>query len=309
MGGANISSTSKDVGLGFNNPALLNASMHTQLNTSFNFLYAGIHGYHLSMGYHHAKLKTDFAWGMTYYDYGTIAQTDASGNQFGNFRPVDWVMQLSASHSYLEKWHYGMTMKFINSDYGLYRSNGIAFDAGLLYHDTAHLFSASVVARNMGFQLKKYDGAVADDLPFDLSAGFTKKLAGAPFSFSLTAVKIHQYNIRYNDTVFNNENGIIASKGLGKVADHLVLSSSIYLGDRIECIVGYNFLRRRELNTGNSGNGLNGFSAGLAADLGKFTVTYARSYYQSNRAMNQFGLHLILNKLTGLGRFGQRIGW
>jgi len=27
-----------------------------------------------------------------------------------------------------------------------------------LYNDTVHLFSASVLARNMGFQLKKYDG-------------------------------------------------------------------------------------------------------------------------------------------------------
>jgi len=52
-----------------------------------------------------------------------------------------------------------------------------------LYNDTVHLFSASVLARNMGFQLKKYDGATADDLPFDLELGITKRLVHAPFGF------------------------------------------------------------------------------------------------------------------------------
>ena len=272
-----------------------------------------VNGYHLSIGYHQPKLNTNFAWGLTYYDYGNTTQTDAAGNIYGTFRPTDWVMQVSASHSYLQKWNYGMTLKFISSNYGLYRSNGIAADAGLLYRDTAHLFSASVLAKNMGFQLKKYNGTLADELPFDLEIGITQKLAHAPFGFSLSALKMHQYNIRYNDTLFNNENGFRNAPGgtftLGKLVDHLVLAATIDAGDRVELMAGYNFLRRRELNISNTGNGLNGFSLGAAVDLGKFSVSYARAYYQNNTAMNQFGLHLTLNKYTGLGKFGERIGW
>ena len=136
--------------------------MHTQVQAVFNSFYAGINAYHLSFGYHHEKLKTNFAWGINYIDYGKINETDAAGNMYGLLNPKDWVMQLSASRTYLEKWNYGATVKFISSEYGMYSSNGIAMDVGLNYSDTTNLFSASLVAKNMGYQLKKYAGTEAD---------------------------------------------------------------------------------------------------------------------------------------------------
>jgi hypothetical protein len=156
LGGVNVSQTSKDVGMAFNNPALLLPSMHTQMNAVFNNFYAGINAWHLSLGYHHPKLNTNFLWGLQYISYGSLQETDASGNIFGTLHPIDWVMQLSASRSYLEKWNYGASLKFINSNYGQYHSNGIAGDIGVLFHDTSHLFSASDFEKNIGFQLKKY---------------------------------------------------------------------------------------------------------------------------------------------------------
>ena len=119
LGGTNVSVTSNDVGLAFNNPALLKKEMHTQVNAVFNSMYAGINAYHLSFGYHHQKLKTNFGWGLTFYDYGKIAETDASGNIFGEITPSDWVMQVSASRKYLDKWNYGASLKFISSNYGI----------------------------------------------------------------------------------------------------------------------------------------------------------------------------------------------
>ena len=176
MGGVNVSVPSNDVGLAFNNPALLKKDMHTQMNAVFNSFYAGINTYHLSVAYRHEKLKTNFGWGLTYFDYGKIAETDPSGNMLGSVYPTDWVMQVSASRSYLEKWNYGASFKFISSNYGVYSSNGIAMDVGVSYTDTTNLFSASIVAKNMGYQLKKYAGTEADELPFDLQAGITKKI-------------------------------------------------------------------------------------------------------------------------------------
>lgn len=313
LGGVNISTISDDVGLVFNNPALLKPSMHTQMNAVFNNFYGGIKVYHLSFGYHHQQLNTNFSWGLNYFNYGNTMQTDPSGNEMGTFRPVDWVMQVSASRKYLEKWNYGITVKFIKSDYGQFRSSGIAADAGLLFHDTANLFSASVVAKNMGTQLKQYNGSSADDMPFDLQIGITKRLAKAPFSFSLTAQRIHQFDILYNDTLFNNENGFENTNQkrftLDKLINHLIIGATTYVGDRLELQAGYNFLRRKELNIGGISNGLNGFSIGAGVLFGKLQVRYARAYYQSNTAYNQFGLNMQLNQYFGLGNFGKRIGW
>lgn len=313
LGGVNISQPSNDVGLVFNNPALLKPSMHSQMNAVFNHFYSSINVYHLSLGYHHPKLNTNFSWGLNFFSYGNTPETDASGNILGKFRATDWVMQVSASRSYLDKWNYGATLKFISSNYGQYRSNGLAMDAGLLFTDTAKLFSASVVAKNMGFQLKKYNGSSADDIPFDLQIGFTKRLKGAPFSFSLTAQRLHQFDTRYNDTAFNNENGFDNGStkrfSFDKLLDHFVLASTAHLGEKLEIMAGYNFLRRKELNIGNAGNGLNGFSIGCGVLLGKIQIRYARAYYQDGSAYDQLGLNLKLNEYFGLGKFGERIGW
>ena len=313
LGGVNVSQTSDDVGLVFNNPALLKPSMHTQMNAVFNNFYGGIKVYHLSLGYRNEKLNTNFSWGLNYFGYGNTSETDASGNVLGKFRPTDWVMQVSASRSYMEHWNYGATLKFISSNYGQYNSNGLAIDIGVLFNDSSKLFSASIVAKNMGTQLKKYDGTDPDDLPFDLQIGITKRLAKAPFGFSITAQRLHQFNINYNDTSFNNENGFENSSSkkisFDKLLNHVVLATTIYPGNHLEVMAGYNFLRRKELNIGNAANGLNGFSLGVGVLLGKLQIRYARAYYQSNTAFNQLGLNMKLNDYFGLGKFGEKIGW
>jgi len=313
LGGINTSHISNDVGLAFNNPALLKPSMHSQLNAVFNGLYNGISAYHLSLGYHHEKLNTNFGWGIHFINYGSIQETDASGNIYGSLHPVDWVMQVSASRSYLEKWNYGATLKYISSNYGQYRSSGIAVDVGLLYHDTSALFSASILAKNMGTQLKTYEGTDPDDLPFDLQLGVSKRLENSPFGFSLTAHHLHQFDIRYNDADFNEVNGFPNGSNkkftFDKLFRHVVVAANVYLADKVELTAGYNYLRRKELNIGNTGNGLNGFSMGAALILPKLQVRIARSQYQRNTAYTQFGLSLALNQYMGLGKFGKKIGW
>lgn len=310
LGSINTSQVSNDVGLAFNNPALLQPSMHSQMNAVFNGFYSGISSYHLSLGYHSQKLNTNFLWGVNYLNYGSTQQTDAAGNLLGTFRPTDWVMQVSASRSYLDKWNYGASLKFISSNYGQYRSNGVAVDVGVLYHDTASLFSASLLARNMGTQLKKYDGTDPGDLPFDLQVGITKRLANAPFGFSVTAHHLHRFDIAYKDTLFNNENGFENGGGTAdKLFRHFVFATTVYLGDKVEVTAGYNHLRRQELNIGKGGNGLNGFSLGAALILDKLQVRYSRAHYQNNSGYNQFGLNMVLNKYFGLGKWGEKIGW
>lgn len=313
LGGVNITQPSPDVGLAFNNPAQWHPAMHTQLNTVFNSHYAGIKVYHLSMGYRQEQLKTNFTGGLRYFDYGSSTQTDAAGNILGTFRPLDWMVQVTASRAYLQRWQYGLGLKYIHSAYGPFRSSAVAADIGVLYKDTAKLIYASVLARNMGMQLQVYPGAGAEDMPFDLQIGVTKRLAQAPFAISLTGQRMHRLDIRYEDTLFNNDNGFPNSSRkkwtAGKMLDHLVLGATVYFGDRVEFQAGYNFLRRRELNIGNEGNGLNGLSLGAGVRLGKLDIRYARSYYQAGTAYHQFGLNLSLREYFGLGRFGQRIGW
>jgi hypothetical protein len=298
LGGMNISNISNDIGLSFNNPALLRPQMHLQLSTVFNAMFAGIKNYHVMVGYRKENLQTNFALGVHYLDYGSIPQTDAAGNILGTFRPGDYVIQLSASRKYADRWNYGATVKFIHSNYGLYRSNGIAMDVGVTYFDSSNYLQVSMTAKNMGSQLRKYQGSNGDEIPFDLLIGITKRLQNAPVQFSLTGHHLHQFDISYNDTAFNN--AATARKGftLDKLIRHLVFAGQLYPGEKLEITAAYNHLRRTELNIANASNGINGFSLGVGVLFRKIQLRYARAYYQNNRAYNHFGLNLQLDEFT-----------
>ena len=300
LGGINNSVITDDAGPAFNNPALLRPSMHLQLNTSFNSLYAGIDNYCLWMPFYSSRWQTTFAGGVNYFDYGHVTQTDAAGNILGDLHPVDYAVQVSAGRQYEKRWFYGASLKFIHSAYGLYRSSGAALDIGINYYDSANLFQIGLTARNMGLQFQAYPGTSPGDLPFDCSIGITKRLAKAPFQFSFTAHHLQQFNTRYNDTAFNNDNGFDQNdKGsrftIDKLFRHFIFAAQILPEDRVEITVAYNYIMRKELNIGNAGNGLTGFSCGLGVLLKKWQLRYAKSFYQNNTGYNQFGLNLRLN--------------
>ena len=301
-GSVNVSYRTDDAGLAVNNPALLQPALHSMAGVAFNGFPAGINTYSLTGAYHHQSLETTFGGQLYFLDYGAVPQTDPAGNESGQFRPVDFVIQMAAARQYLLKWNYGASVKLIHSRYGQYRSTVLALDVGLHYADSVSGIDAGFTAKNMGAQIKKY-GTEGEDLPFDLQIGVTKKLANAPFAFSANAQQLHRFNILYNDTSFNNENRFDERGGFfNKLLNHFVIASHIYIGDHIEATVGYNHLRRSELNLAESANGLNGFSMGVRVRFSGLQFMYARSQYQSNLAYNQVGLNLKLNQLVGLGK-------
>jgi hypothetical protein len=313
LGGINVTNQSNDLSLAFSNPSQLDSAMHTQMVANFNSLAAGINNAHFMLAYRHPKLQTNFAVGILYFDYGSTQQTDASGNIEGVYRPRDYVVQLTASREYLNRWKYGITVKFLASNYGMYRSSAMAADVGVMYRDTANFLQASVVAVNMGGQLKRYNPAEPEELPFDLQAGISKRLAKAPIRFSLTAHHLNRFDILYNDTLFNNDNGFenASSKKFtfDKLFQHFIFSTQVLIGERVELTAAYNVLRGKELKLANGGNGLTGFSLGAGVLFSKLQLRYARTHFQNNTAYNQIGLTMPLNQSFGLGSWGEKVGW
>jgi hypothetical protein len=297
-GGVNISYKG-EIGATAANPALLQQDVTRQIQSSFNAYIAGTKAYSLTGAFYSEKLATTFGGHVHFLDYGTLPQTDDAGNTMGQFRPIDYVVQASAARQYLQKWTYGLSLKFIRSSYGQYRSAAIAADVGLHYQDSARLFSAGFVVRNMGAQLTTYSGE-KEELPFDLQVGVTKRLANAPIGFSVTAQHLQTFNLLYNDTVFNRDNNLTPpTTAINKVLTHFILATHIYAGQHLEATVGYNFLKRRELSIDAAANGFTGFSAGLRIRFNKLQIIYARSGYQRGVAANLIGVTIHLDKLLG----------
>ena len=306
MGGINLSEDRKDIGMAFENPAQLDPAMAGQLATGFNTGLADIQSYMAMAGWRADHIHTRFAGGILYLNYGTIVQTDASGNVLGQVRPRDWVAQISASRSYGSRWNYGASIKWIQSSLGSYRANGVAMDLGLIYRDSVNGWRFALTARNMGTQLKTYAGAGGDDLPFDLQIGATKRLREAPFGFSLTLHHLHRLALGYNDVAFDNQVGWNTASNqkwsLDNLLRHTVLATHVYLGKYVTADLGFNYLRRREWQVGETGNGLAGFSLGVSLRARSFFLHYAHMGYQRGTGLHQFGLTLKLDRLAGWGK-------
>ncbi len=267
--------------------------MHGQVQASFNLFEAGIKSLSLATAYRYDKAKTNIGLVVHFLDYGNIAETDAAGNQLGEFRPVDYFIQLTASREYEEKWQYGASIKFIQSRYGSYSSSAIAIDASGSYYDSATLFQASLLLKNMGSQLKRFSQVEQEELPFDIQFGISKRLSKAPVQFSFTAHHLHRFDLLYKDSL-NHELEFNNTGFIDKLFRHFVFATQVYIENKIELSLGYNHLTRRELSIPNSSSGLTGFSMGIGLISRKFDLRFARTSYQNNTAFNHLGIGVSL---------------
>jgi hypothetical protein len=280
LGGTNVSLIGNNVAAGFSNPSLLRPVHHGQVATSFSSLLAGINQYTAMAGY--MVGGQTLGLGVQYLNYGSIDQTDAAGNLLGMYRPSDFAVQIGTSKQYKEKWWLGAAAKFIHSNYGQFRSSALAVDASLTYFDEASGLQAGVVVTNMGTQLNAYAGAVKEELPFEINAGISKKLAEAPLQFSLTLQQLQRFNLLGSDTSFMVSEFGKKYSTFDKMMSHVVLGAQLTLSDNINCNLGYNLLRRQSLNGYNITNGLNGVTFGVGVLMDKLHINYATGFYQRN---------------------------
>jgi len=295
LGGRNVSHFGADLGMISENPSLLREGHHSKVSANFTSLAPTITGLYAAGAYHLKKTGTTVALGITHLGYGEQPETDASGNTLGTFRAYDQLLGVTVSRKYNKHWYYGSTLKLINSRYGGYASQGLALDMGLNYYDEARMIQFGFSAKNMGIQLKSY-GNGKEDLPFDLVLGMTKQLEKAPIRFSITGQRLHQFDLLYNDTLFNETNyGTQAKSNFGtKIFSHLVLGTDILVGEKIVLTGGYNVLRRRELRIENIASGVTGFSYGFNLHLQRLTCYYARTHYQSSLSHHQISFSFNL---------------
>lgn len=287
LGGENISQITRDISIAASNPALLRQNMAGQIHAGYHSFLAGISQYNVFTSSYLEKQKLNLGIGVHYLDYGSIQQTDMAGNIGGSFRPRDHMIQVAVSKAYKEKWNLGVSMQWIGAQMGQFRSSALAWNVGLAYLDTTKGIQFSFLVKNMGFQLQTFDG-VREELPFDVQIGISKKLDLAPIQFSLTAHRLQRWDLLYNNPAFNEQEGDdrFLNKGLTlqRLLSHLVVSTQIYPHDKIELNIGYNFLRRVDLNAFNQTNGLNGFTWGAGIIMKKLHFRYAASAFQRNLA-------------------------
>ena len=156
VGGDNVTLVEDDAALIFNNPALLSSVSDKTIGLNIMTYMAGAKTASATFNRTVGK-RASWAVSGQYMDYGKMRQTDANNNQLGEFSARDISVAGYFSYMLNDRFAGGITAKFLTSHIGGYNSVGAGIDLGLNYFDPEHDWSLSIVAKNLGGQLKAYD--------------------------------------------------------------------------------------------------------------------------------------------------------
>jgi len=205
-----------------------------------------------------------------------------------------------------------VNIKPIYSHLESYNSFGIAADIGITYYKKENDFAASLVAKNIGSQIKPYYKNHYETLFFDLQAGISKKLAHAPFRVNLTAHHLYKWDLRYKipeditQISFAQEQDTTKGKILQNFLDnamrHIIIGVEFLPLKSFYASVGYNFQKSQEMRLINK-SGFTGFSWGFGIKLEKMGFSFGRASYHLAGGSNHFSIYFDVSKFNKKTKF------
>lgn len=285
LGGENITSIEDDLTLAFQNPALLSNVADKSLSLTYTSYIEGSKVASAAFSRQAGK-RSSWAASVQYMDYGEITETDIANNELGKVSAKD--MAFMGSYSYLlsERWSGGVTAKIIHGNYADYTSFAIGVDLGINYFKEESDFSASLVFKNLGGQIKAFDDK-HEKLPMNLQLGFTKRLAHAPIRLSATLDDLTHWESAY----FNPDGKDISFGDL--LLNHLIVGIEVAPSNTFYLAAGYNFKRGNDLKVdgGSKWTGAT-LGGGLKLKRIKLGVAYANYHTAASSLVVNFGIAL-----------------
>lgn len=281
--GGSVVSLRGDLQFAFDNPALLDSSVNNDIVLSYINYVADINFGNVSYAKHVEGIGT-FAAGLTYANYGQFTSTNDFGDEIGFFSASDYNLTLAYSKPFNEYFNIGVALKNVYSAYETYRSYGIGMDIGASYLSKNKTFSAGALISNIGSQIVTYTSGNRERFPYELKAGFSKKLGHAPFRFSVFANDLQKWDLTYTNAA-NSSDSLNRIITFDKFMRHMVMSAEIVPNDNFFVALSYNYKRRQELKMSSRG-GMSGFAVGVGFKLKLFGFSFSRSIYQFSGASN-----------------------
>ena len=279
LGGTNVSLQCNDLNLVYHNPALLNSDMDKSFVLNYVNYFAGIN-YGLAMYSRTYPGTGNFAAGLTYLNYGSFVEADASGIITGKFNAAEYAFSMIYSREIDSLISIGVNFKPVLSHLEDYTSFGFAFDIGLAYHSKRNLFSAGLVVKNAGYQVTTYASEARQKLPFEIQAGISQRLAHAPFRFSLTLRHLEKFNLthQYIVAASTGTTNQASSQFTENLLKHMILGVELIPHKNFYFCGGYNYQRKSELQIESKVSTV-GFSWGFGINTSWLGVEFGRATY------------------------------
>lgn len=292
LGGVNISLVDDDIFTADQNPSLMGAEMSGQVGISY-MRYLG--GSNFATAAYTHSVGSRGAWGASikYFGYGSIKETDANGSILGTFSPLDLAFTGSYSHDITDRLRGGINIKFLYSAYAEFSALALATDLGINYYDPDKDLSLSLVAANLGGQLKKFNDT-ADRLPIDVRLGWSQSFGSFPVRFSITAWNLCKWKLPYYETGDGSSDGNyeIKESFASNLFRHLIFSADLIASKNWYVGLGYNYKMRTDMSTYHR-TFLSGWSLGAGINVKAFKVGFA--FAQPHSGASTFMLNLNLS--------------
>lgn len=303
VGGYLISIRDNDPCLGVENPALLNREMHGYLVFDYTNQFAGSNFGFTSYTKHYNNIGT-FNASILYANYGKFEYADVEGVRNGSsFSASDLDLRVSFGRPVSERLSLGGNINFLGSFYEQYNSFGISATLGASYYNKEKEFSAGLVIKNIGYQIKSYTKSNKESLPFNAVIAISKKMAHAPFRISLTYHNLQRFNLLYFDEDAPLETDpltgeIVENSAPGfakKLIQHLVIGGELILSDNFHIQAGYNHYVRT-LNVATAKTGATGLSWGIGFKVKRFHLSYGMGKKHIGAANNHITISTNIGK-------------
>ncbi len=282
IGGVNVSTYDDDVNLWVNNPAGINAEMAQRASINVMPYYGNV--VQTSINYAWNGNKTGpWATSFTYMNYGSIDETDATGNVLGTFAVNEYALALGKGHK-VDNYSLGASAKILGSSLSVYNSVALAVDLGGMFIHPDRDLKLGLSIRNVGMVLSRYTPDAETNLPFQVTAGASAKPENMPVRFHFGGQYLQRRDIVFDDpnkprTLDANGNEIKEEVTLAeRIGRHLVFGAELLLSQNFHIRAGYNYLRRRELRLEDRSGGA-GFSIGAFVRIKRFDLGFTRVFY------------------------------
>lgn len=297
--GGNIVTLLNDVNQPLWNPATINQDLDHKLGVNYlNFL-GDINYASASYAYMFNRHVGTFHTGVQYLNYGTFIGADEEGVETGEFKAYDFAFSIGYSYNFFRTDFYiGANVKLINSVIENYSSFGLGTDIGLMYYNEHEPFMATLVVRNLGYQISAYD-EIRENLPLQIALGFSYKLERVPIKWHFTVDNLQQWNIAVSNPS-NSESDFDGNKQeenikfFDNAIRHLTVGAEFFPESAFKIRLGYNFRRASELKLPEIRT-FAGFTAGFGINFRKFSVNYAFTKYHPASNSSTFSLLINLN--------------
>ncbi len=294
LGGSAIAINDGDITLAYENPALLTAATSGKFAIQYVNYLSDINYGLISYAKDLPKVGS-FGIGLQYFNGGEFITSDADGNTFGTFGTSELALNLAYNKSFDSIFSIGAIVKPIYSQLENYKSFGLVMDVGAAYTSADQLFTASILLKNMGAQITKYDEE-SGEVPFDIQVGMATKLAHAPFRFSIVAHHLNIPKLSYQQTNYpeptNVEQTPEETESLSFIQEtlnHMIFGVEFVPTKNFFLRGGFNYLRRQELKLDDS-PGMAGFSWGFGFRIKKIHLSYSNVRYNQAGISNQFAI-------------------